>query len=179
MPISVTITMYGADWCGDSQRAKTFLAEEGVLYTFVDLVETPEAKDIVIERNNGGASIPVVVFGDNTHLVEPSNDDLAEKLAVLSGSIARVVEDVEAGRFELWRAGAVVSSASYSSQPDGVVVVPHVETKPEHRGSGNAALLMDGMLGLLRTSGRRIVPICSFAADHVRSNERHVDLLAG
>ncbi len=89
-----------------------------------------------------------------------------------------VVENVDAARFELWIAGEVLSFASYSSQPDGSVVVPHVETKPQHRGNGNAAFLMDGLLGLLRSSGRRIVPLCPFAADHVRSNQQHHDLLA-
>jgi len=92
---------------------------------------------------------------------------------------ARVVENVDADRFELWLAGEMLSFATYSSRSDGSVVVPHVETKRQYRGNGNAGLLMDGMLDLLRASERRIVPLCPFAADHVRSNERHHDLLAG
>jgi len=174
----MTIRMYGADWCGDCRRAKAWFAETGVPYTYVDLVETPEATEIVLERNNGKQSIPVIVFGDDSHLTEPSNDALAAKIAELGDAAARVVENVEDDRFEMWRAGELVSFASYSSREDGVVVVPHVETAPIHRGVGNAATLLDGVLGLLRTSGRSILPLCPFAADHVRNNRRHHDLVA-
>lgn len=106
------------------------------------------------------------------------SNDQGSEAAVPAEMPHRVVENVEAGRFELWIAAELLSYASYSTVPGGVVVVPHVETKIEHRGNGHAALLMDGLLNLLRTSGRRILPICPFAADHVRSSERHSDLLA-
>lgn len=181
----MTITMYGADWCGDCRRAKAWFAENGVVYKYVDLVETPEATDVVVERNDGAKSIPVIVFGDDSHLTEPSNADLEAKVAELASSTARVIEHppgadpasaIGRGRFELLVDGDVVSFASFS-ETDGVVTVPHVETAPQHRGNGHAAQLMDGMLGLLRASGRTIVPLCPFAADHVRSNERHHDLV--
>ena len=82
------------------------------------------------------------------------------------------------GQFELWIDDEVISYANYSER-DGVVTIPHVETAPRHRGNGRAAQLMDGVLDLLRQSGRTIVPLCSFAAGHVHGDERHHDLLAG
>ena len=173
----MTITMYGADWCGDCRRAKAYFADHGVVYTYVDLIEHPDATDIVLERNNGKQSIPVVVFPDDSHLTEPSNADLDQKLAALPGQIATVVENAEAGRFELRLDSDVLSFASFQ-QAGSVVTVPHVETAPEHRGNGKAAALMDGVLGLLRSSKRTIAPLCPFAADHVQSSERHHDLLA-
>lgn len=177
----MTITMYGADWCGDCRRAKAYFAENGVPYTYVDLIERPEATDIVLARNEGKKSIPVIVFADDSHLTEPSNADLEAKLEELSATTARVVEhfdDSGSGRFELWLDGSVLSFAT-AHQRDGVVTIPHVETAPEHRGHGNAAKLMEGILGLLRATNRSIAPLCPFAADHVRSNERHHDLVAG
>ncbi len=90
----------------------------------------------------------------------------------------RVVERSDDQRFELLIGEEVVSFATYSVRTEGVVVVPHVETRVDHRGRGHAAQLMDGMLGLLRSSGRQIVPLCPFAADHVRSDAGHHDLLA-
>lgn len=173
----MTITVYGADWCGDCRRAKAYFAEHGVPYTYVDLIEQPDATDIVLHCNNGKQSIPVIVFADDSHLTEPSNTDLEHKLAALASTTATVVENLDAGRFELWLNGEVLSFANVQ-QADGVVTVPHVETAPEHRGNGNAATLMDGMLGLLRSSDRSIAPLCSFAAEHVRSNKGHHDLLA-
>lgn len=169
--------MYGADWCSDCRRAKAYFAEHGVPYTYVDLVEQPDATEVVQQRNGGATNIPVVVFVDDSHLTEPSNADLARKLSALSAQTATVVEDLEAGRFELRLDGHVLSFADFQ-ESGGVVSVPHVETAPEHRGHGNAGTLMDGVLGLLRSSGRTIVPLCPFAADHVRGDNRHHDLLA-
>jgi len=173
----MTITMYGADWCGDCRRAKAYFAENGVPYTYVDLIEQPDATAVVVERNGGAQSIPVVVFADDSHLTEPTNADLERKLEELATRTAVVVESAELGRFELRLNGEVLSFAAFT-ETGGVVTVPHVETAPEHRGNGNAATLMEGMLGLLRSSERSIAPLCPFAADHVRSNEPHHDLLA-
>lgn len=170
--------MYGADWCGDCRRATSWFAERGVPYTYVDLVEAPEAYEVVRERNRGEQRIPVIVFDDDTHLTEPTDDELAARVATPGSSDTRVVENLDESRFEMWRGGELISYAEFSTRPQGVVVVPHVETLPEHRGSGNAALMLDAMLGLLRSSDRTIVPLCSFAAAHIRDNERHRDLLA-
>ena len=74
------IVMYGADWCGDCQRSKQYFADHSVEYTYIDLVEQPEQYEEVTRRNGGAKSIPVIVFADGTHLTEPSNDQLREKL---------------------------------------------------------------------------------------------------
>jgi mycoredoxin len=76
------IVMYGADWCGDCRRSKTFLEHRGVPFTYVDLEERPDQMDEVIRRNDGMRSIPVIVFDDGSHLTEPSNDALAAKLGL-------------------------------------------------------------------------------------------------
>lgn len=178
------ITMYGADWCGDCLRAKAWFEEHGVDYDYVNLEQHPEAADIVLERNNGLKRIPVIVFGDDTHLTEPSNEALAAKMAQLAaddGSDAEptfeVVEDPERGRFELRRDGEAVGHADYRSRGDSVLV-PHVTTYAEHRGQGYADRLMEGLLDRLRDTDRTIVPLCPFAAGYVRDNERYHELLA-
>ncbi|MBT8201032.1 MAG: NrdH-redoxin [Acidimicrobiia bacterium] len=72
--------MYGADWCGDCLRAKSFLNERDVAFAYVDLVAHPEFMAAVMDRNQGARRIPVIVFPDGSHLTEPSNIDLAAKL---------------------------------------------------------------------------------------------------
>jgi mycoredoxin len=74
------ITMYGADWCSDCWRAKQWFERNSVTYTYVDLEEHPEKIDTVIAYNQGRKSIPVVVFGDGSHLTEPTDADLDAKL---------------------------------------------------------------------------------------------------
>ncbi len=75
------ITMYGAEWCGDCRRAKQWFERNSVDYTWVDLEEHPEEIDTVIGYNEGRKNIPVVVFGDGSHLTEPTDADLEAKLA--------------------------------------------------------------------------------------------------
>lgn len=81
----MTITMYGPDRCGDCVRAKKFFADNKVDYQWVDLERYENEKFVVSEvsrRNNGKKSIPVIVFDDDSHLTEPTNAQLAEKLGV-------------------------------------------------------------------------------------------------
>ena len=184
----MTITMYGADWCGDCRRSKAWFDERGIGYDYVDLVENPDETERVLERNNGVKKIPVIVFPDDSHLVEPSNDELGSHILALADAGIQltdtspaddspaVFENSHLRRFELLRNGEVVSFASYT-EANGSVIVPHVETKRKYRGHGLAAELMEGVLAILRSDGRTIIPLCSFAADHIRDNEQHHDLL--
>ncbi|MDT3329645.1 MULTISPECIES: glutaredoxin family protein [Microbacterium] len=80
---STQITMFGAEWCRDCRRTKAQLDSLGVDYRYVDLEAEPDAADIAREIS-GRTNIPVVVYPDATHHVEPSNDDVAAKLRELS-----------------------------------------------------------------------------------------------
>ena len=79
---SPTLTVYGADWCGDCRRTKAQLTSLGVAFDYVDLTQTPEAAKIAHEIS-GRTNIPVVVYPDGTHQVEPSNLEVAAKLHLL------------------------------------------------------------------------------------------------
>lgn len=78
-----TITMFGADWCRDCIRTKKQLDELGIAYTYVDLEADPAAADVAREIS-GRTNIPVVVYPDASHHVEPSNADVEAKLRELS-----------------------------------------------------------------------------------------------
>ena len=81
----MTITMYGADWCGDCRRAEKFFVDNNIEFQKIDL-ELDENEHFVesevLRRNNGKKSIPVIVFDDDSHLTEPTNAQLAEKLGL-------------------------------------------------------------------------------------------------
>lgn len=77
------VIVYGADWCADCVRSKRLLNRLGVDHQWIDLVDEPEHTAEVVRRNQGGQSIPVIVFSDGTHLTEPSNAELAAKLDAL------------------------------------------------------------------------------------------------
>lgn len=82
-PASDSITLFGADWCRDCIRTKKQLDDLGVEYTYVDLVAEPAAADVAKDIS-GRTNIPVVVYPDASHHVEPRNEDVESKLRELS-----------------------------------------------------------------------------------------------
>lgn len=78
-----TIRVYGADWCRDCRRTKKQLQELEVSFDYVDLEADPAAADEA-RSISGRTNIPVVVYPDSTHQVEPSNDDVETRLRDLS-----------------------------------------------------------------------------------------------
>lgn len=77
------ITMFGAAWCGDCRRTKSLLDRLEVDYRYVDLEADPTAADVAREIS-GRTNIPVVVYPDSSHHVEPSDADVESKLRELS-----------------------------------------------------------------------------------------------
>jgi glutaredoxin-like protein len=77
-----TITVYGADWCGDCRRTKQFLDQQNIAYHWVNTDENNDAEEFVKAKNNGKRIIPTIIFEDGSHLAEPSNAQLAEKLNI-------------------------------------------------------------------------------------------------
>ena len=83
MTSAATLTMFGADWCSDCRRTKRQLESLGVAFDYVDLDAEPAAAEVAREIS-GRTNIPVVVYPDATHHVEPSNADVEEKLRELA-----------------------------------------------------------------------------------------------
>lgn len=73
------ITMFGAQWCGDCRRSKSLLDTLGVDYDYVDLENEADGADRA-QAISGRTRIPVIVFPDDSHVVEPSDAQLHAKL---------------------------------------------------------------------------------------------------
>ena len=92
------IKVYGASWCPDCRRAKRFLGDQRVPFEWHDIEVDPDGVKIVQARNNGNNVIPTIIFPDGSHLAEPSNEELAEKIGLrherdtvrASGKVLRV-----------------------------------------------------------------------------------------
>lgn len=76
------ITVYGAPWCPDCRRSKAFLMEQRIPFTWVDIDADAGGLRFVEELQRGGRTIPTIVFPDGSHLLEPSNAELAGKLGL-------------------------------------------------------------------------------------------------
>jgi len=77
-----TIIVYGADWCPDCRRSKHLLNQQNIPYTWIDVDQDKEAEAFVREKNNGKRIIPTIIFEDGSFLVEPSDEELANKLGL-------------------------------------------------------------------------------------------------
>jgi thioredoxin reductase (NADPH) len=76
------IVLYGAAWCPDCRRSKAFLGDQRIAYRYVDLEAHPEEMETVLALNGGKQIIPTIVFADGSHVAEPSNEELAERLGL-------------------------------------------------------------------------------------------------
>ncbi len=76
------ISVYGAPWCPDCRRSKAFLTEQRIPYRWVDIDGDESGRRFVEELQHGGRTIPTIVFPDGSHLLEPSNAELAAKLGL-------------------------------------------------------------------------------------------------
>ncbi len=86
------IILYGADWCPDCRRAKAYLKENNITYTFVDVDLDKEATAKVEAINNGKRIIPTLIIKGKSY-TNPDNVELASILGIN-----------EAGRVQLFGA---------------------------------------------------------------------------
>jgi len=74
------IKMYGTPTCRDCVIAKQVFQELGTDYEFINIEDSQEATEKAIELNNGVRRIPVILFADNSILVEPTGEELKSKI---------------------------------------------------------------------------------------------------
>ena len=75
------ITLYGADWCPDCVRAKTYLKHNGIDYTFIDVDLDKEATAKVEAINHGKRIIPTLIINQKSY-TNPDNPTLASILGI-------------------------------------------------------------------------------------------------
>jgi thioredoxin reductase (NADPH) len=91
------IRVYGASWCPDCRRAKRFLGDQRIPFEWHDIEVDPDGVRIVQERNGGNNIIPTILFPDDTHLSEPTNEELAEKIGLERSAMMHVYDLVVIG----------------------------------------------------------------------------------
>jgi thioredoxin reductase (NADPH) len=91
------ILVYGASWCPDCRRAKKFLADQRVPYSWHDIEGDPDGARVVQDRNDGKNIIPTIVFPDGSHLAEPTNEELAQKLGLQRQAMQHVYDVIIVG----------------------------------------------------------------------------------
>lgn len=89
-----TIIMYTSNYCLHSKSVERFLKGNEIEVSYINIDQDGEARQRLIELNNGYASVPTLLFDDGSQLTEPSIGQLREKLGIPSPSFAEKIRDV-------------------------------------------------------------------------------------
>jgi mycoredoxin len=73
------VKVYGADWCGDTQRTLRHLDGLGVAYDYIDVEQDEQASHWVKQQNGGKERKPTLKLGDKV-LSVPSAQELERAL---------------------------------------------------------------------------------------------------
>ena len=57
------VEIYTSPTCGYCHAAKRLLASKGVTFTEVDVVRHPERRTEMVQRSNGGRTVPQIFIG--------------------------------------------------------------------------------------------------------------------
>jgi predicted GNAT family acetyltransferase len=81
-------------------------------------------------------------------------------------------------RYEMPIASGVIAVAYYRIEDDTVMLV-HTEVPFEYSGQGFASRLAEGVFDLIRQSGRKALPECTFMARFSARHPEYRDLVVG
>ncbi len=90
------VIMYGADWCPDCRRAKTYLQNQEINFQFIDVDKHDWATATVERINKGKRIIPTVIVDDVPH-TNPDNAALKTILKIGDTSSKEIFDTVIIG----------------------------------------------------------------------------------
>ncbi len=105
------VILYGADWCPDCQRAKSYLQDNQINYQFIEIDKYDWAAQKVEQINNGKRIIPTIIINGKSY-TNPDNSVLKEVLQIGKESELKVYDCIIIG------AGAAGLTASIYIQRD-------------------------------------------------------------
>ena len=76
------IRLAGARWSAKSYAAKEFLSRNQVPYQWIDIDEDPAMRELVLQLAGDEKNLPVVLFPDNSNLIQPDINTLASKVGL-------------------------------------------------------------------------------------------------
>jgi thioredoxin reductase (NADPH) len=105
------IRIVGSPWSPQSYATREFLARNQVPYQWVDIEQDQSARDLVKPIAGDPPRLPVVLFPDGSHLVMPSNADLASKVGMQTAATRPFYDVVIVGGGPAGLANAVYAAS--------------------------------------------------------------------
>jgi predicted GNAT family acetyltransferase len=81
------------------------------------------------------------------------------------------------GRYAYSADGGPQAELTFSKLGDGVIIIDHTGVPDFYRGKGIGAKLVERAVADARASGKKIVPLCPFAAAQFRRHAEWADML--
>jgi len=75
------LVVYSTTWCPDCRRSRTYLSAKKIKHIEVDIGKDRDAFAFV-EKITRRVRIPTMIFPDGAILIEPSDEELAQKLGL-------------------------------------------------------------------------------------------------
>ena len=91
------IRVAGALWSPQSHAVKDFLARHQIAYQWLDVDSNPDGRALADSYSDGAAKLPVVSFPDGIVFIEPSLQDMANKVGMQTRAEARHYEIIIIG----------------------------------------------------------------------------------
>jgi thioredoxin reductase (NADPH) len=195
------VTVFGAPWCPDCRRAKKFLAEQRIPYAWVDIDRDEAGLRHIEKLQNGGRTIPTIVFDGKDVLVDPTNEDLAHKLgltmeaqrscydlAIIGGGPAGLAAAIYAAREGIdavvversglgGQAGVTERIDNYPGFPDGIGGADLAERFIAQARRYQVELLSAVSVDHIRTEGPEATDVCLSLANG-QEIQAHAALIA-
>lgn len=78
------IRVAGTQWSAGSHNVKDFLTRNQIPYQWLDIEKDDQVRTLVESVEKDRSRLPVVLFPDGSHLVEPDSQVLAEKIGLVT-----------------------------------------------------------------------------------------------
>lgn len=89
-----------------------------------------------------------------------------------------VLEETDSkGRYVFRRAGEPEAEMTFSKAGTGLIIIDHTEVPDVYRGQGLGSRLVKRAVEDARKSGKKIIPLCPFAASQFRRHAEWSDVL--
>jgi mycoredoxin len=83
MTTQTPLRVLSTNWCPYCRMLKDFLDEQEIPYEEFNVDDDDDALAEINKLQNGGRTVPTVVYPDGTHDINPSAARLMEKLAAV------------------------------------------------------------------------------------------------
>ncbi|MCP4383664.1 MAG: FAD-dependent oxidoreductase [Hyphomicrobiales bacterium] len=76
------IRVAGARWSPQSYAVKDFLSRNQIPYQWIDVEQDPSTREMLVSLVGNADQLPIILFPDGSHLVQPTNLELADKIGL-------------------------------------------------------------------------------------------------